>query len=74
MPHRNPKEGTTMSATNQLATIGEAAEYVRCNPKTVRRWIAAGYLTGFRVGPRAVRVRLAEVEQLVRRIPTAADH
>lgn len=55
----------------QLVSCGTAAENLGCSPKTVRRYITAGTLTGYRVGPRNLRVDLAEVEALARPIPTA---
>lgn len=57
----------------QLVTIADAADHIGMNPKTVRRYIAAGRITAYRVGPRAVRVDLNELEtMLLRPIPTAA--
>lgn len=53
-----------------LGTIAEAADRLSCSAKTVRRYIADGRLTGYRVGPRMLRVDLAEVDQLLRAIPT----
>jgi excisionase family DNA binding protein len=52
-------------------TIGDAAELLAVNPKTVRRRIADGTLTASRIGPRLVRVRARDVEALLRPIPTA---
>ena len=56
---------------DQTLTIAEAAERIRVNPKTIRRRIADGSLTGYRVGPRLIRLDPAEVDALLRPIPTA---
>ncbi len=53
----------------RLATIGLAAEYVDMHPRTVRRWIAAGRLPAYRVGPRLLKIDLNELEDMLRRIP-----
>jgi len=55
----------------RLESIAGAAEYVGCNSRTIRRYIAAGKLTGYRMGPRLIRVDLAELDALLRPIPTA---
>ena len=55
----------------QLMTLSAAAELLACNEKTLRRYISAGDLRGYRIGPRSLRVELAEVEALARPIPTA---
>jgi excisionase family DNA binding protein len=39
--------------------------------KTIRRRIADGSITGYRFGPRVIRVDLDEVESLFKRIPAA---
>ena len=54
----------------RYASFEEAAEYLRVNPKTVRRYVASGRLTGYRVGERLLRVDLNEVDALLRPIPT----
>lgn len=48
-------------APKNLATLQEAAEYWCCHERTIRRHIAAGYLTGYRFGPRMLRVDLDEL-------------
>jgi excisionase family DNA binding protein len=50
-----------------LATIVDAAQYVGVHPKTVRRWIARGQLTGLRAGPRLIRVDLNELDVMLLR-------
>lgn len=54
----------------RIASIETAATVAGCSPRTIRRYIADGRLTGFRLGPRMIRVDLAEVEELLRPIPT----
>ncbi len=60
-------------APKRLATIAEAAEQARCNSRTIRRRIADGSLTGYRMGPRLIRVDLNELDAILRPIPTAGD-
>ena len=62
---------TTPSRTvRRLESIPHAAEYVGVSTKTVRRWIAAGRVTGYRAGPRLIRVDLNELDAMLRPIPT----
>jgi excisionase family DNA binding protein len=55
----------------RLVSIDQAARLVDVSPRTIRRRIADGSLTGYRFGPRVIRVDLDEVESLLTRIPTA---
>lgn len=55
----------------QLVSIATAAEHGGCHPKTIRRRIADGSLTGYRMGPRLIRVDLNELDALLSPIPTA---
>ena len=57
----------------RLASINAAADYLHCSTDTIRRRIADGSLTGFRVGKRLIRVDLNEVDALMRPIPTGGD-
>lgn len=61
------------STPRRLATLAEAAEYAACNPRTIRRRIADGSLTGYRMGVRAIRVDLAELDAMLRPIPAAGQ-
>ena len=56
----------------QMVPIPAAAGHTGVSTKTIRRYIAAGRLTGYRVGPRMIRVDLAEVDALLHRIPTVS--
>ncbi len=61
----------TAAPVRRLASIPRAAEYADVCTKTIRRRIADGSLTGYRFGPRVIRVDLDEVDQLMRPVPTA---
>lgn len=55
---------TRSRAPKNLATLQEAAEYWNCHERTIRRHIAAGNLTGYRLGKRMIRVDLNELSAL----------
>lgn len=57
----------------RLATLAAAAEYASCSTKTLRRRVADGTLTGYRFGPRALRIDLDELDDALRPIPTAGS-
>lgn len=62
------------NATTQrrhLVGIAQASEYADVNPRTIRRWIAAGHLRGYRVGPRLLKVDLNDVDAMLQPIPTS---
>jgi len=50
----------------RLISLTQAAESLDVNPRTIRRWIAAGRLPAYRVGPRLVKVDPADLAALVR--------
>ena len=58
-------------APRRWADLDTGADYLGCSTRTLRRYGAAGRLTLYRVGPRAVRVDLDELDALARPIPTA---
>jgi excisionase family DNA binding protein len=43
-------------------SIGEAADYLKASPRTIRRMIADGDITGYRPNKRLIRVDLNEIE------------
>lgn len=49
----------------------EAAEHLGVTDRTIRNYVASGLLTGYRLGSRAMRLDLDEVDALLRPIPTA---
>lgn len=62
---------STATLTRHLVSINQAAAHVGVGPRTIRRRIADGSLTGYRMGTRLIRVDLNEVEGLLRPIPAA---
>jgi excisionase family DNA binding protein len=56
----------------RYASAADAAEYANVSSRTVRRWMANGLLTGYRVGPRLIKYDLDEVDQLIRPVPNAS--
>ena len=65
---RRPK--MAVASTRHLVTLTAAAQHAACSSKTIRRRIAAGELTGYRLGSRLIRVDLDELDALLRPIPT----
>jgi len=61
---------STESPPRRWLTQVEAAEYLDVSTRTVRNYIAAGYITGYRLGPRALRLDARELDSLLRPIPT----
>lgn len=59
--------------TTTYETIAEAAARTGVSTKTIRRRIAEGQVTGYRFGPRFIRLDPAEVDALLRPIPTAGS-
>lgn len=55
----------------RLASLSSAAEYADVCERTLRRRIAAGDLTGYRFGPRVIRIDLNELDAALRPIPSA---
>lgn len=47
-----------------LVSVPEAAKQFNCSTRTIRRYIADGRLTGYRIGPRMLRVDRAELDRL----------
>jgi excisionase family DNA binding protein len=67
----NDDDGTTDHT--KLITLAAAAERLSVSVRTVRRLIGYGYLPGYRVGPRAIRVHIDDVDAAVRRLPEGYD-
>jgi excisionase family DNA binding protein len=60
---------STALPTRHFVSIEQAASYTGLSTKTLRRRIADGTLTGYRAGPKLVRVDLNEVDAMLTPIP-----
>jgi excisionase family DNA binding protein len=61
-------EANTVGA---FISLGKAADILGVSVRTVRRRVASGVLPAFRSGRRMIRIRINDVEKLLRRIPAA---
>jgi excisionase family DNA binding protein len=52
----------TRSADDRLIGIPEAAAYLGVNERTIRNMLYDGRLTGYKLGPRVVRIRLSAID------------
>ena len=59
------------TGTRRLVGLAAAAAYADVSTRTLRRYISQGRLTGYRVGPRLLKVDLNDLDRLARPIPTA---
>ena len=55
-------------------SLAEAAKSLSVSVKTVRRLIADGVIAGYRVGPKSLRVKVDDLENVGKRIPSANWH
>jgi excisionase family DNA binding protein len=48
-----------------VLSVSEAARTLGVSPSTIWRWIEAGKLPAYRIGPKKIRVRKEDLEQMV---------
>lgn len=58
-------------AQQRLSSIPDAADTYGVHHTTIRRWISQGRITGFRFGPRMIRVDLNEIDAMLRPLAAA---
>lgn len=56
-----------------LATVAEASTRYNCHPRTIRRLIESGEIGSYRVGPRLIRVDLAETDAIFFQAASGGD-
>jgi excisionase family DNA binding protein len=59
------ERGMRLARGTGYLTLQEAAEQLRCSTKTVRRYVACGRLTAYRVGPTMLRVSAEQLDAMV---------
>jgi excisionase family DNA binding protein len=55
----------------RLTSVENAAHYANVSTRSIRRWMSQGLITGYRVGPRLIKVDLDDLDRLAVPIPTA---
>ena len=63
----------TISTEHELLTVTEAADRLRCTTRFVRMLIADGRLPALRLGQRAIRLRLDDVDHLLTPVERWSD-
>jgi excisionase family DNA binding protein len=66
-----PRVQVSKTPRRTLVSIDETAQLLGCTDRSVRRWIADGKLTAYRLGNKLVRLDLDDVYAMLREIPTA---
>lgn len=61
-----------MSRRTNLITIANGAAQYDVSTRTIRRYISGGLLTGYRFGPRLIKIDADELATLAKPIPTVA--
>ena len=51
--------------TDEWLSIGEAVRQLKVGRTTLHRWVKQGRLPAYRLGPKAVRIRRADLERLI---------
>lgn len=64
---------STLARRRSLITQAQAAEFLGVTDRTIRNYVSRGILPAYRVGGRVVRIDQADVDRLLRRIPTTAS-
>ncbi|HEY5454135.1 MAG TPA: excisionase family DNA-binding protein [Acidothermaceae bacterium] len=72
-PRRARRPAKSDEVAPRYVTLERAADYIDATPRTIRRAIAEGRLTGYRFGKRMLRVDLNEVEAALRPVPAVAS-
>lgn len=61
----------THHAGDNYGNLRVVAEYLGLTERSVRRYIAEGELPAYRLGPREIRIKWADVDRLLTPVPTA---
>jgi excisionase family DNA binding protein len=73
-PVNQIKQDVERALGRKLASVIEAGEMVGCSGRTIRRMVARGAITGYRLpGSRLLRVDLNELDAKLREVPTAGN-
>ena len=59
---REPLESTV---NTELLTVADAARSLKVSSSTIWRWINTGKLASYRIGPKAIRIRRADLNEVI---------
>ncbi|MBK9696762.1 MAG: helix-turn-helix domain-containing protein [Propionibacteriaceae bacterium] len=62
---------TTSAVTSQWLTLAQAAQTLGVCTRTIRRRISTGDLPAYKIGRKAIRIKVADLDRISRRIPSA---
>jgi excisionase family DNA binding protein len=62
---RKPRNRRERRHPPERLGLQEAADYCDVDYRTIRRWLAAGHLNAYRVGPKLIKVDVAELDKLI---------
>lgn len=65
--------GIDTTKPGAFISLTKAADILSISVPTLRRRIAAGDLPAFRSGRRIVRIKVSDLEQMLRRVPSAGN-
>lgn len=61
----------THDRANELVTVAEAALALRVTDRCIRGWIADGTIPAYRIGDKAIRIKRADLDALLRPVTAA---
>lgn len=64
---------TTNTRRPELVSIRAAADYCDVDPRSIRRWVASGRLNALRVGPRLIKIDVAELDKVMQPVGGGAQ-
>ena len=68
-PRQTRRSGPAVSSSDVMLSVDEAAELLDVHKSTVYRYVHEGTLRAWRVGPKRIRIRVADLQTLVEPIP-----
>lgn len=58
--------------SNEYITIPCAAKRAQVTTRTLRSWVASGLLPAYRIGPRVLRIMVADLEAIIKPVNSGA--
>jgi excisionase family DNA binding protein len=68
-----PMPATQETTPGPMVSLQEAAKWLDCNPRTIRRYIASGRLPAYRMASREIRIDITDLAAMLNKIPTAGQ-